>query len=60
MTSCLGRKDADEMSKDVDEIEFETAVVKLAAGRNHVMALSTKGRVYTWGKNEHGQCGHGD
>jgi alpha-tubulin suppressor-like RCC1 family protein len=29
-------------------------IVKIATGRNHIMALDTKGRVYSWGKNEYG------
>lgn len=39
---------------------FESPVVKLATGRTHVLALDVKGRVYSWGKNDHGQLGHAD
>ncbi len=34
--------------------------VKVAMGIFHVMILSTTGKVYTWGKNQHGQLGLGN
>ena len=36
---------------DIGELEFGTShpIVKIATGRNHVLALDTNGRVYTWG-----------
>ena len=36
---------------DIGELEFGTGtpIVKIATGRNHVLALDTSGRVYTWG-----------
>jgi alpha-tubulin suppressor-like RCC1 family protein len=42
--------------KEIGEIEAfdNTPIVKLATGRNHVLALDAKGRAYSWGKNEHG------
>jgi len=36
------------------EIAFSEVIVKLATGRNHVLALDEHGRVYAWGKNEYG------
>ena len=37
----------------------EAAVVQVAAGRNHAMALTTSGELYAWGKGDRGQLGHG-
>jgi alpha-tubulin suppressor-like RCC1 family protein len=35
-------------------------VRSVAAGYDHSLALSWDGRIYSWGKNESGQLGHGD
>lgn len=32
-------------------------IVSIATGRNHVLALDTAGRVYSWGDNHKGQLG---
>lgn len=32
---------------------------RIACGRNHVLALTNSGTVYSWGSNVHGQLGHG-
>ena len=37
-----------------------TFIVKIALGQGHSLALSDKGRMYTWGSSKFGQCGHGD
>jgi alpha-tubulin suppressor-like RCC1 family protein len=37
----------------------EAAVVQVAAGRHHSMALTATGVLYSWGKGDHGQLGHG-
>ena len=34
-------------------------IVQVAGGRNHAMALSDDGHVYTWGSNQYGQLGDG-
>ena len=61
ITFCLGREFVKGNEKDIDEVEyFESPIVKLATGRTHVLALDVKGRVYSWGKNDHGQLGHQD
>jgi alpha-tubulin suppressor-like RCC1 family protein len=56
ITFCLGREFEKRNEKEMVEIEaFEgVPILKLATGRNHVMALDTSGGVYTWGKNDHG------
>lgn len=49
---------------DIGELEFENQsnlfapIVSLATGRSHVIALDSKGRVWTWGTNDKGQLGH--
>ena len=45
---------------DVGEVDFglSVTIVKLAAGKHHVLALDSKGYVYSWGKNDKGQLGH--
>jgi alpha-tubulin suppressor-like RCC1 family protein len=55
ITFCLGRDFNRGNEKEIGEIEyFDSPIVKIAAGRNHVLALDVKGRVFTWGKNDHG------
>ena len=39
-------------------ITFQFA--KVACGAAHCMAITPEGRLYSWGWNEHGQCGLGD
>ena len=38
----------------------EAVVVQVAAGDSHSMALTATGGLYSWGKGDHGQLGHGD
>jgi len=40
--------------------EQSVKVVDVQFGRHHVMALTDKGKVYTWGENSGGQLGLGD
>lgn len=35
-------------------------VLEIAAGRGHMVALCKSGRLFTWGDNTAGQCGHPD
>jgi alpha-tubulin suppressor-like RCC1 family protein len=37
----------------------EAAVVQVAAGSQHTMALKASGELYAWGKGSEGQLGHG-
>ena len=48
--------------KQIGEIESlsKLNIIRIATGRNHVLALDSKGRVHSWGKNDHGQLGHND
>jgi alpha-tubulin suppressor-like RCC1 family protein len=34
-------------------------VVQVACGSSHSLALMNNGELYSWGNNEHGQCGTG-
>ena len=55
ITFCRGREFGKGNENEIDEVEyFEAPIVKLATGRSHVLALDAKGRVYSWGKNDHG------
>ena len=38
----------------------DVCIVQIATGKEHVLALDSKGRVYSWGRNDHGQLGHGE
>jgi alpha-tubulin suppressor-like RCC1 family protein len=37
----------------------EAAVVQVAAGSGHTMALTASGELYAWGQGDNGQLGHG-
>ena len=37
-----------------------TRIVEVACGWDHVLAIDEKGRLFSWGHNDHGQLGHGD
>ena len=43
-----------QQSLDIGEIDFGASVniVKIATGSSHVLALDSKGKVYSWGTNE--------
>jgi alpha-tubulin suppressor-like RCC1 family protein len=38
----------------------EVVVVQVTAGRGHSMALTSTGGLYSWGKGDSGELGHGD
>ena len=56
-SGCLGHG----VDKDINvptpiAMSIEESVSKVATGDHHAFALDTKnGRVYSWGKNDHGQ-----
>lgn len=35
-------------------------IVQITCGWSHTVALSSCGKVYTWGNGDHGKLGHGD
>ena len=35
----------------------DSDIVRISAGTNHVLALSSNGDVFSWGSNKYGQCG---
>jgi alpha-tubulin suppressor-like RCC1 family protein len=43
----------------VPRLEF-ISIVKVAAGANHVLAISSDGMLYSWGKGKSGRLGHKD
>ena len=46
---------------DMDEGDDDSIVItQIATGRQHVLALDSKGHVYAWGRNDHGQLGLGE
>lgn len=67
------KKDPEEQAKRLAIYPNLTAPTRLAAlagiriafvaagpGATHCMVGTTEGALYTWGRNEKGQCGHGD
>ncbi|GMF17806.1 unnamed protein product [Phytophthora fragariaefolia] len=40
--------------------EAHEEIIKVACGWDHSLAVSTSGRVYTWGSGTNGKLGHGD
>lgn len=56
----LGRettRDVHNADNNVAKVEGLTGVISLAAGRNHVLAMTQNMTVYGWGDNSHGQLG---
>lgn len=56
----LGRettRDVHNADNSVAKVEGLTGVISLAAGRNHVLAMTQNMTVYGWGDNSHGQLG---
>lgn len=60
--NILGREDTiNQLSSDqYKEIEGLKNIVKVSAGKNHCLALTNDGQVYSWGCNTSGQLGLGD
>jgi len=55
----LGRSTGYTYVPEIDQVEFVSNVIAIAAGGNHALALRTDGTVYSWGKNSEGQLGRG-
>lgn len=47
----------DHVPQRVTQLE---GITSIAAGSEHSMALDSRGKLWTWGWNEHGSCGNGD
>ena len=47
-------------SSPLHGIRSKISVKSVACGRNFTAAVTTSGRLYTWGQGSHGQLGHGD
>lgn len=43
-----------------DEWSFDSKIVKMCSGKEHVLVLFLDGRVFTWGNGLHGALGLGD
>ena len=41
-------------------VSLEEKPVKIASGYEHAIAVTSKGKIYAWGWNEHSNCGQGD
>jgi alpha-tubulin suppressor-like RCC1 family protein len=59
---AVGHGDADSICFDLAPVAALAGirVLSVAADVSHSLALSSDGRVYSWGYNEHGQLGQGD
>jgi len=42
------------------KVQLPVATTAIAAGELHSLSVTTEGEVYAWGRNFHGQLGHGD
>jgi len=57
----LGKGDFSSGPVDIPQrVHLDVAVVKVAIGYSHMLALSVEGRVFSWGHNFYGQLGVGD
>lgn len=54
----LGRVSSNDSFTPERIIELE-GIISIAAGSEHSMALDRNGQLWTWGWNEHGNCGNG-
>ncbi|CAD8162962.1 unnamed protein product [Paramecium octaurelia] len=41
-------------------VSFQTKIMQICSGNNHILALDVNGVVYSWGRNEAGQLGQND
>jgi alpha-tubulin suppressor-like RCC1 family protein len=55
----IGQTGADQRLPVLVQLPAGVRIRKVAAGFNHVLAVSTTGQVYAWGGNEFGQLGNG-
>ena len=53
----LGSEEGVLVATNVKGCIMGVPIMQISAGSSHVVALSTSGRVYSWGDNRFGQCG---
>ena len=60
-SKCLGREVNIDNIKEAGEVVFSKnkIVTNIAAGKSHILALTSDHLVYSWGKNDKGQLGLG-
>lgn len=56
----LGLGITDRIKQTPQKIRVLTKVVQIEAGDFHILALTSDGKVYTWGAGSDGQLGHGN
>ena len=43
-----------------EQWSFDSKIVKLCSGKEHILVLLADGQIYSWGNGLHGALGHGD
>jgi alpha-tubulin suppressor-like RCC1 family protein len=56
----LGQSQQDLYKAEPKAVSFVKDIVQISVGDFHVVALSSSGKVYTWGAGADGQLGHGN
>lgn len=59
LAGCASGPEKDEPDKVAQSAPAEPELVQITVGEAHACALLEAGRVYCWGKNDHGQLGDG-
>mmetsp|Transcript_38958 Transcript_38958/g.63691 ORF Transcript_38958/g.63691 Transcript_38958/m.63691 type:complete len:1180 (+) Transcript_38958:2-3541(+) len=54
-----GDEEDNHVAKRIESLSAKT-VVDIAAGYGHSMCATADGELYSWGRNDYGQLGHGD
>mmetsp|Transcript_7118 Transcript_7118/g.10495 ORF Transcript_7118/g.10495 Transcript_7118/m.10495 type:complete len:388 (-) Transcript_7118:16-1179(-) len=54
-----GLSEKDKFVSTLTKIKFDDVLTTLQFSGNHGLALSSTGTLYSWGRNETGQCGNG-
>lgn len=56
----LGDTKGRNIPHQIDSSQFDDKVTRLATGDNHTLIITAKGSIYSFGKGDFGQLGHGD
>ena len=59
LTHGLTGLDLARRAKSPFKIDLSVKIASIACGTSHCAAISTDGRMYTWGSSEHGRLGNG-